>query len=312
MKKIILLAVIVGSTLPGQDDKKPTVAVGAVEVQSQNINCTGWDAYTGNNCNSGIEGSLRSYIEHVVVNSDKFTVFNRGAGMTDALQEQVLAAGGLTDAGGNVGGMTSADYTINAQVVRFGAKQSGTNVKTGRFGGRFGRGQQASQNKVTVEMGILLKVMDNHTAQTLMSEEVAKEVVTGSAVQVGGFSQNDQEADPYADVIKLVATETVFAISRKVSPIQVLTQDEDGIYLNYGSAFLQPGDVLGVYATKLHPVKKTAMKGKLIGKIEVFEAESDYSAAHVLDGGIEEGALFEKIALPQSTQGGRKRSGGKI
>lgn len=312
MKKLILLALTASGALLGQfaasvEDTaggKPTVAVGSVDVQSQNINCTGWDNFTGNNCNSGIAGSLKNYIEHVVVNSDKFTVFNRDSAMKDALQEQSLAAGGLTDAGGEVGGMGSADYTINAQVVRFGAKQSETSL-----GGRFS--QSFSRKKVTVEMGILLKITDNHTSQTLMSEEVAKEVVTGSAVSVGGFSSNDQKGDPYADVIKLVATETVFAMSARLDPIKVLMQDGDGVYLNYGNAFFQPGDVLGVYAAKLHPIKKTPMKGKQIGQIEVFEAESDYSAAKILDGGVDENSMFEKLDAPPA-QKNRKRSGGKL
>ena len=111
--------------------QKVTVGVKQVDIAAQNISCTGWDAYTGNDCNTYLAEGFRVMLETAVQKMGKMDLFERSR--LDALEEQLLAEGGLTTAGGNVGGLTGVDYLMYGSVTKFGNQQTSTSVNTSRL-----------------------------------------------------------------------------------------------------------------------------------------------------------------------------------
>ena len=70
-------------------------------------------------------------LETAIVNSGKMDVMERGR-MDAVLSEQVLAQQGITDAGGQLGGLIRIDYTIYGTVTKFGVTESGLNVSSNK------------------------------------------------------------------------------------------------------------------------------------------------------------------------------------
>ena len=98
-------------------------------------------------------------VEISIIKAGKMDVMDRGQ-LTQILEEQGLAATGLTTAGGGLGGLTGVDYLGIGSVTRFGATEDKTSVPTssgvGSLLGRRGRQAAAgglSTNKVSVSLG---------------------------------------------------------------------------------------------------------------------------------------------------------------
>ena len=107
---------------------KPVVAIGGIDVSAQNISCEGWDRSTYD-CNQDLAEGFRRMLETSIIKAGKMDVMGRGQ-LTQILEEQGLAATGLTTAGGGLGGLTGVDYLVIGSVTRFGATEDKTSVST--------------------------------------------------------------------------------------------------------------------------------------------------------------------------------------
>lgn len=246
VRVVVTLAFLAQSAAWGQA-AKPVVAIGGIDTAAQNISCKGWDRSV-HDCNRDLSEGFRVMLETSITKTGKMNVMERGR-LDGVLQEQGLAGAGLTDAGGGIGGLTGVDYLIYGTITRFGAQESGVSVSTdsgvGSLLGR--RTRQAAGGgldtaSVSVSMGVDLKVTDVSTGHIVVADEVAGTVQAGSSFSVGGISQTDASADPYADVQRVVASRIAEAVVTSRTPIKVIAIQSDGtLVLNYGNVFFKPG-----------------------------------------------------------------------
>lgn len=277
---------------------KPVVGVAGIETAAQNISCDGWDRATGADCNEALSAGFQAMLETAIVKTGKMDVMERGR-MDAVLTEQLLAQEGITDSGGQVGGLTGVDYMIYGTVTKFGSAESGFSASTNRgagslLGGRtrqaFGGGVKSGQ--ITTEMAVDLRVTDASTGQIIVADSVDGEVKQGSAFSVGGIESAQASADPFADVQRVVATNIAEKIVTSRIPVKVIQVQSDGtLILNYGNVFFAPGDQLMVYEvgeTFVDPDTGEVLGSEEteIGRVEITQAEARFSRARPVDGAI--------------------------
>lgn len=306
--------------LPVSLAQKATVGVKQIDAAAQNISCSGWDAYTGNDCNADLAEGFRVMLETAIFKTGKMDLFERTR--LDALDEQLLAETGATDAGGTIGGLTGVDYLMYGAVTKFGSAGQATNVNTGRFG-RFGRKAGGlSSAKSTVEMGVDIRVTDVHTGKIVIADSVEGSVQAGSAFSVGGITSAKGSGDPFADVQRVVAAMIAEKIVTYRFPIKIISKQGDGtLIINYGNIMLKPNDILVAFAVGESFVdpdtgETLGAEETELGSVAVTESAARFSKARVRDGDVaafSSGTLLkrgETIADPDD--GKRKRSGGKL
>jgi len=226
----------------------PLVAIGPIDAAAQNISCDGWDRP---NCNEDLSLGFRAMLETAITKSGKMSVIERGQ-LDALLNEQALGQIGVTDAGGQIGGLTGVDYYVYGTITNFGQSQSGLNVGTSSgvgslFGGRIGQavGSGLSTGNLEVQMGIDLKVSEVKSGRIIIADTVNATVETGSAFSLGGIEQVSSSADPFADVQRVLAARISEAIVTTFVPIKVIQIQGDGtLILNYGNVILAPGQQL--------------------------------------------------------------------
>jgi len=304
---------------------KPLVAIGGIDTAAQNISCKGWDRSV-HNCNRDLSEGFRVMLETSITKTGKMDVMERGR-LDRVLQEQGLASAGLTDSGGGIGGLTGVDYLIYGTITRFGAQESGVSVSTNSgVGGLLGsRARQAAggglnTSKVSVSMGVDLKVTDVTSGRIVVADEVAGTVQAGSSFSVGGVSKTEASEDPFADVQRVVAASIAEAVVTTRTPIKVIAVQSDGrLVLNYGNVFFKPGDQLAAYS--VGEVFRDPDTGEVlgadetkVGTVEIVSAEARLSKANIIEGdpgGFERGTTLKRlVAAPSTATSKRKRSGG--
>ncbi len=328
MKKInmLLAGVIILTVSVSAWAQRPVVGIAGIETVAQNISCSGWDAYHGNNCNQYLSDGFMVMLETAIVKSNKMDVMERNQ-MNVVLQEQQLGGVGLTTSGGQVGGLTGVDYLIYGSITKFGARQSGFSVSGNRgagglIGGVAGRafGGGASSSKLTTEMAVDIKVTDVTTGKIILADTVEGEAEQGAAFNVAGISQSESVADPFGDVQRIVAAKLAEAVITTRTPFKVIQVLGDGtLILNYGNVFLTEGDMLALFEVGEQFVDPDT--GEIlgaeeteIGMVEVISAEPKFSKARIVGEApsVAVGSILKrsKIAAAEQTSQKRKRSGG--
>ncbi len=270
---------------------RPVVAIGPIDIAAQNISCDGWDRA---NCNEDLALGFRAMLETSMTRANKMDVMERGQ-IDVLLNEQGIGQLGLTDAGGSIGGLTGVDYFVYGTITSFGAAQSGTNISGsegvgGLFGGRggaaFGRGAQSSS--IRVAMGVDLKVADVSTGRLVMADIMDASVESGSSFSIGGISQAEESADPFADVQRLLAARISESIVTAQIPMRVIQVQDDGtLIVNYGDAVLAPGQQLVAFEVGDEFVdpdtgEVLGSEETEIGTVEITRAEARFSRATVV------------------------------
>ncbi|MYF61556.1 MAG: hypothetical protein F4029_06270 [Gammaproteobacteria bacterium] len=311
------------------DDAHPTIgsrtassSIGGIDVSAQNISCEGWDRSTYD-CNQDLAEGFRRMLETSIIKAGKMDVMERGQ-LTQILEEQGLAASGLTAAGGGLGGLTGVDYLVIGSVTRFGATEDQTSVSTssgvGSLLGRRGRqaaGGGLSTSKLSVSMGVDLKVTDVASGRIVVADEVSGTVETGSAFSVGGVQQSSGSADPFADVQRVVATRIAEAIVTSRIPVKVIGVQGDGVLvLNYGDVFFGVGDVLAAYSVGESFVdpdtgEVLGSDEQLIGQVEIVSTTSKLSRARPLDDqAYVAGAVLRRIPKEATESSSKRKKSG--
>ena len=293
MRTILVIAsflVSVFSTVV-MGQSKSVVAIGPIDIAAQNISCDGWDRA---NCNEDLSLGFRAMLETSMARTGKMDVMERGQ-LDVLVNEQGIGQLGLTDRGGQVGGLMGVDYFVYGTITKFGAAQSGTNISSSTgvgslFGGRamsaFGGGAQTSS--VTVEMSVDLKVAAVSTGRIVMADMMDASVQTGSSFSVGGISQSESSADPFADVQRVLASRISESIVTTQIPIKVIQVQDDGtLIVNYGDVILAPGDQLVAFEVGESFVdpdtgEVLGSEETEIGLVEITRAEARFSRATVI------------------------------
>lgn len=229
-------------------------------------------------------------LETAIVKSRKMRVFER-ARLDPILAEQVLGQEGVTNAGGEVGGLTGVDYLVYGTITKFGTKSEGMSTKgLSAFGGNVGRiGSMFSTKKATVGMGVDLKVTNVKTGSIVVADHVEGSVTTGQAFSIGGVSSSKGSEDPFADVQRVVAAKISEAVVTARIPIKVIKVQANGMFvLNYGNVFLKEGDVLSAFSVGekiVDPDTKEVLGAEetLRGSVVVTEALQKFSKAKFAD-----------------------------
>ena len=255
-------------------------------------------------------------LETAIVKTGKMDVMER-ARMGAVLSEQLLAQEGITDSGGQLGGLTGVDYMIYGTVTKFGSAESGFSASTSRGAGSLfgGRARQAlgggvSSGQVTTEMAVDLRVTDASTGQIVVADNVDGEVKQGTAFSVGGIESAQASADPFADVQRVVAARIAEKIVTSRIPIKVIQVQSDGtLILNYGNVFFAPGDQLMVYEvgeTFVDPDTGEVLGSEEteIGRVEITQAEARFSRARAVDGAIaaEAGSTLKRTSSAEKQE----------
>ena len=320
---VALVALVAAATASAQN--KPVVAITGIDVAAQNISCDGWDRSIYN-CNEDLAVGFARMLVTAIQKTGKVTLMERQQ-LDAILVEQGLGEIGLTDAGGQLGGLTGVDYLMYGSVTRFGAKQSGFSV-SGRSGvgglvnrrARGALGGGASKTSVETEMGVDLKLTDVATGEIVLADAVSASVKQGSGFSVGGIQKAEASADPFADVQEVVAARIAEAVVTSRIPIKVIQVQGDGtLILNYGDVFFAPGDRLAAFSVGESFVdpdtgEVLGSEETEIGMIEITRAEPRFSRAKVITGDIGQGSTLKRPVGTEATDQQpkkRKRSGAR-
>ena len=245
--------------------------------------------------------------------------------MDAVLTEQLYGEAGLTDSGGQVGGLTGVDYMIYGTITRFGSQQQGLSVSSNKGIGsllgnrvRQAAGGGLTSSKTTVSMGVDLKVTDVATGQIIVADEVSGAVEHGSAFSVGGVASAGASADPFADVQRVVASRIAEAVVTARIPFKVIAIQSDGtLILNYGNVFLKPGDALSAFTVGqlfVDPDTGEVLGSEqtAIGSIQVTSTEARLSRAVVTQGdpaAFTPGTQLKRASPTGDGDGDRQKSG---
>ena len=324
LQTVLISIFLAPLTVLGQSQKS-VVAIGGIDTSAQNISCSGWDRSV-HDCNQDLSEGFRVMLETSITKTGKMDVMERGR-LEGVLQEQGLAGAGLTDAGGGVGGLMGVDYLIYGTITRFGAQKADVSVSSNSgVSSLLGRrtrqaaGGGLDTSKVSVSMGVDLKVTDVATGRIILADEVSGTIQSGSSFSVGGVSKTEASADPFADVQRVVSARISEAVVTVKYPFKVIAVQSDGtLVLNYGNVFFKPGDQLAAYSvgesfTDPDTGEVLGAEETKVGIVEIVSAEAKFSKANIVDGNpaeFQQGTTLKRLVqAASSTDGKRKRSGG--
>ena len=291
MQRSFLIATALVFAISTTANVKSVVAIGPIDVAAQNISCKGWDR-ARHDCNQYLAEGFRRMLETSIIKTGKMNVFERGQ-LIPLLEEQTLSTGTLSV---GEGGLQGVDYLLIGAITRFGASEQKTSISTNRGVGSLlgSRARQASggglnTSKVSVSMGVDLKVSDIRTGQIVVADEVSATIDAGGGFSVGGIEQSGGSADPYADVQRVVANRIAEAIVTSKFPVKVIAVQGDGLLvLNYGDVFFGVGDVLAAYSVGeafVDPDTGDVLgsEEQRIGQVEIVSTTAKMARARPLD-----------------------------
>ena len=309
IQKTAALAMIIVAFIfiqPAAAQNMRVVAIGPIDAAAQNISCDGWDRP---NCNEDLSLGFRAMLETAITKTGKMSVIERGQ-LDALLNEQALGQMGMTDSGGQIGGLKGVDYYVYGTITNFGQSESGLNVGSGSgvgslFGGRASQafGSGVSTASVAVQMGVDLKVSEVATGRIIIADALNATVQTGSAFSIGGIEQVSSSADPFSDVQRSLAASISEAIVTTFIPIKVIQVQGDGtLILNYGNVMLAPGQQLVAFEVGESFVdpdtgEVLGSEETEIGRVEITRAEARFSRGKIVGEATfnAEGATLRRI-----------------
>ena len=259
-------------------------------------------------------------LETSIIKTGKMDVMERNQMTNTILDEQLLGQEGITESGGQLGGLTGLDYVIYGTITKFGSKQSGFKINTSQgLGRKLGRktgglmGSGLKTSKITAVMGVNVKVTDVSTGAIIIADEVDAEAESGKSFSVGGIETGKTAGDPFAIVQHIVAKKMAEKIVTHHIPIKVIKVQDDGtLIVNYGDVFLSIGERLAAFEVGESFVDPDT--GGILGVVEVVRVDARFSRARVVgkpfavSAGLTLKRPTEEAQKPQK----RKRSGSRI
>ena len=249
--------------------------------------------------------NFQTMLETQLIKTQRFTVMERNR------VDEVLAEQGLNNefgdaqtaqGGFNVGGV---DYLVYGAITKFG--QTKKVMATGGF----------STAQLVTEFVADIKVVDASTGEIRKAETAEVELKTAGAVSTGDFASGNADADPLSDAQRAAAKKVAAIIATGIFPLEVV-KGGDTIYLNYGDAILDAGDVLTVFRPGEELIDEATginlgSEETVVGSIRVTEATAKFSKASLISGTQPErgdlARIDKKSSDASSSQGqaGKKR-----
>lgn len=319
-----LIAVAVMS-MPAQA-QRPTVGVTTFQTAAKNIDCGPISAHAGHDCNRELGEGFRIMLETAIVKSGKMSVMERSS-LNTVMSEQLLAEAELTTSGGTVGGLTGVDYLIYGAITKFGAREEGFSMPGGQGVASLLDDRIAgvlagiSSENATTEMSVDLKVTDVATGAIILADTVSGEVQQGRMISAGGITVGDASGDPYADVQRVLAAKIAEAVVTTRIPFKVIKVQADGtLIVNYGNAFLNPGDQLGIFDVGEQFVdpdtgEVLGSEETQVGLVQVTAAEPKFSRAAVISSSapVREGSVLRRAYVAENQRKvERQRTGARF
>jgi len=249
--------------------------------------------------------NFQTMLETQLIKTQRFTVMERNR------VDEVLAEQGLNNefgdaqtaqGGFNVGGV---DYLVYGAITKFG--QTKKVMATGGF----------STAQLVTEFVADIKVVDASTGEIRKAETAEVELKTAGAVSTGDFASGNADADPLSDAQRAAAKKVAAIIATGIFPLEVV-KGGDTIYLNYGDAILDAGDVLTVFRPGEELIDEATginlgAEETVVGSIKVTEATAKCSKASLISGAEPERGDLARIdrkssdASSSQGQAGEKR-----
>jgi curli biogenesis system outer membrane secretion channel CsgG len=221
-------------------------------------------------------GNFQVMLETQLTQIGRFKIIERNR-VDEILSEQGLnnEFGDAATAGGGFY-VDGVDYLVYGSITKFG--QTRKDVSTGSF----------SSVKVITEFDADIKVVDASTGEVRVAETASAVMETAEGLSTGKFQTASGTADPLAEVQRLAAKKVAAIIATGIFPIEVV-KGGDTIYVNYGSAILDVGDVLKAFRPGEELIDEATginlgSEEEEIGTVKVFEVTDKFSKAK-LDSG---------------------------
>lgn len=249
--------------------------------------------------------NFQTMLETQLIKTQRFTVMERNR------VDEILAEQGLNNefgdaqtaqGGFNVGGV---DYLVYGAITKFGQTQKV--MATGGF----------STAQLITEFVADIKIVDASTGEIRKAETAEVELKTAGAVATGDFASGNADADPLSDAQRVAAKKVAAIIATGIFPLEVVRGGQT-IYLNYGDAILDEGDVLAVFRPGEELIDEATginlgSEETVVGSIKITETTGSFSKASLISGSQPErgdlARIDKKSSDAPSSQGqaGEKR-----
>ena len=246
----------------------------------------------------GNPSTYAQMLETALSQTNKFEIIER-ARMDDLLGEQALAAGGLTQGSGQIGGLSGVDYLVYGTITKLG--KEGEAMSFGGIGG--------GSSKTT--MSVDIKVVDARSGSVRISKTVERTAKGAMALSLGDIQTANEEADPLGEVQRMTANAVASLIAQEIFPIKIINVAKGQAYVNYGPPNVYPGLYLKVVELGggfVDPDTGETLGAEetYIGAIKITDAKSKFSIGTVLEGSLSNGM----IASVMDKKDGKKAESG--
>jgi hypothetical protein len=221
-------------------------------------------------------GNFQVMLETQLTQIGRFKIIERNR-IDEILGEQGLnnEFGDAATAGGGFY-VDGVDYLVYGSITKFG--QTRKDISTGSF----------NSVKVITEFDADIKVVDASTGEVRVAETADVKMETAEGVSTGKFETATGTADPLAEVQRIAAKKVAAIIATGIFPIEVV-KGGDVIYVNYGEAILDVGDILRAFRKGEELIDEATginlgSEEEEIGTITVFEVTDKFSKARLQSG----------------------------
>lgn len=297
----VFMAVILFSPLASAERIK--IAIGSIEYRAKESS----ENKRLNSYGKGVESDTRAFVDMLttaLVKTNKFDVIERDR-MDEILAEQGMTLSGVFS---NVTGVDSlnlsgVDYILTGAITEYGKSSGG--MSSSKF----------SMASESTKMAVDVRVLDVESGSISIADTVSRSSTGLGGVSMKGFKVGggSDESSELGKVMRMTSIGIVNLIVSSVYPIKAIKVDGDQVFLNYGNGLLSAGDLLDVYKVgeeMIDPDTGESLGGsrKLVGQIEVTDAQAKFSVATIVDGEIEKGML----AMPAKKKAKAKKKRKKL
>ena len=282
MKNLLIVAVCLAVS-PFAFAARPFVSIAGIEYAAPGTTCR-YDR----RCDVWIK-NFSKMLETAIVKTNKMAVYEREQ-LNPVLIEQILGQTGLTNRGGELGGLDGVDYIVSGSITKFGTTKDSSGISgdvlgllgSGTAGSILSRGIQ--QDRSTHEMAVDIKIVDVSTGQILVAETVEAAIIASESSNIAGARSGEVQGDSLSDVQREVARKMARLIVTQRFPVRVVKVDGESIVLNYNNFVLSRGECLNLYSlgeSIIDPDTNESLGAEelLVGEISVVEATPQLSKA---------------------------------
>lgn len=177
------------------------------------------------------------------------------------------------------GGLKTAKYSAFGTILRYetNSKKKGFSIAGG-------------SEKVEMTLTMALRVVDNETGETVVSDQLSGSIETGSS-QVGflGFGTASENQGAIGELMDVLARNVIAKIVTSLWPIQIISVnwDERVVMINAGETIVKNRDRLTIFqpGEKIYDPYSGMELGseeQTIGEIEIFETQAMFSRGRII------------------------------